>query len=277
MTDAQQPGSEQRPVNVWPSRDFLKAADAASYSDVIAQEVPVALVYNGISHVVMMASPIQLEEFARGFSLTEGIVTGPEDIYAIDIAEQSLGVEVALRVSNRSFAQVKNRRRTLTGRSGCGLCGAESLEQVRQPLQPLTAQFTLPHSAIKLATSLLGEHQPLQDLSGAVHGAAWCDLNGHILAACEDVGRHNALDKLVGLLWADRAFQQPGFLLISSRASYEIVQKAAKAEIAVVVALSAPTSLAIDIAQETGITLIGFSRQDRHVTYANGHRLTEAS
>lgn len=268
------PGTVERKVTVWPS-----AADHVG-GDLIAHEVAVALVYNGVSHAVMMASPLQLEAFALGFSFTEGIINRAEDVYAIDVVKQEKGIEVALTVSNRCFTQLKSRRRHLTGRSGCGICGAESLEQVRQPLTEVNASFRISHAAINRATADLAAHQPLQGLTGALHGAAWCDREGHIVSVCEDVGRHNALDKLIGLLWPEETlqqpvFQQPGFLLISSRASYEIVQKAAKAGIAVLAAVSAPTSLAIDIADETGITLVGFSRQHRHVAYTHGHRLAE--
>lgn len=264
-----QTAAVKRPVAVWPPEA------EETRSDLIAIEVAVALVYNGVSHAVMMASPLQLEEFALGFSLTEGIISRAEDIYEIDIVAQEKGIEVALTISSESFMQLKNRRRNLAGRTGCGICGAESLEEVRAPLNRVHSQFHISHGAINQATFSLAAHQPLQEITGAVHGAAWCDGEGNIIKLCEDVGRHNALDKLIGLLWSANRFGQPGFLLISSRASYEMVQKAAQAGIAIVVAVSAPTSLAIDIADETGITLIGFSRQHRHVAYTHVQRLTE--
>ena len=209
------------------------------------------------------------------FSLTEGIINRAEDIYAIDVVAQENGIEVALTISSRSFMQLKNRRRNLTGRTGCGICGAESLEQIRPVLAVVNTQLSIDHAAINRATADLATYQPLQALTGAFHGAAWCDVEGNIVRVCEDVGRHNALDKLIGLLWPSNMLKQPGFLLMSSRASYEIVQKAAKAGIAVVVAVSAPTSLAVDIADEAGITLVGFSRQHRHVVYTHSQRLTE--
>lgn len=262
-------GAVERSVAVWPK----EAAPACV--DSIAQEVAVALVYNGVSHAVMMASPVQLEAFALGFSLTEGIINKADDIYATEIVQRERGIEVELTISSQCFMNLKNRRRTLTGRSGCGICGAESLEQVRPQLEAVNADFSISHAAINRATSELAAHQPLQSLTGAVHGAAWCDADGGIVGVCEDVGRHNALDKLIGSLWSDSVLQQPGFILISSRASYEIVQKAAKAGIAIVAAVSAPTSLAIDIAEEAGITLVGFSRQDRHVAYSHAARLTQ--
>lgn len=262
-------GTEQREVAVWPARAVLEGTDA------VAQEVPVALSYNGVSHVVMMASPTQLEEFALGFSLTEGIISGPQDIYATDISQQDQGIELALTVSNRSFATVQKQRRNMTGRTGCGLCGAESLAQVHKALAPVSPNFLITHQAIEAASLSLSSQQPLQLLAGAVHAAAWCTIDGNIVCVREDVGRHNALDKLVGALWADQVFEQPGFLLISSRASFEMVQKAGSVGIAIVVALSAPTSLAIDIAGEAGITLVGFSRAGRHVSYTHPERLIE--
>ncbi|MCI2284932.1 formate dehydrogenase accessory sulfurtransferase FdhD [Colwellia sp. MSW7] len=263
----EQLGLVKQNVNVWQNNAVDRCAD------LIAQEVAVALVYNGISHAVMMVSPTALENFAIGFSLTEGIINRTDEIYAIDIIEQEKGIEIALTISSRRFIQLKGRRRSLTGRTGCGICGAESLEQVKVPLESVVSNFTIEHAAINQATVNLARHQPLQKLTGAVHGATWCDIDGNVIHVCEDVGRHNALDKLIGLLWSDHVLRQPGFLLISSRASYEIVQKAAKAGIAIIAAVSAPTTLAINIADETGITLIGFSRQNRHVVYSHAYRL----
>ena len=163
----------------------------------------------------------------------------------------------------------------MSGRSGCGVCGVESLEQVRPEFQVIADSFSISHDAINRATENFESHQPLQSHTGAVHGAAWCNETGEFFKVCEDVGRHNALDKLVGSLWNESCFKSPGFLLMSSRASFEIVMKAAKTGIAVVVAVSAPTSLAIEIADQAGITLVGFSRNNRHVVYANKQRLID--
>jgi len=264
-----QVGAVERKVTIWQSKAIEHC------NDIIAEEVAIAIVYNGISHAVMMASPLELEVFAIGFSLTEGIIEKPQDIFAIDIVTQAQGIEVALTISNRSFMQLKTRRRNLTGRTGCGICGAESLAHVRSELALINNQFSITHTTINMATSNLAVYQPLQASTGAVHGAAWCDEAGNIIRVCEDIGRHNALDKLIGSLWSNNTFQQKGFLLMSSRASYEIVQKAAKAGIAIVVAVSAPTSFAINIASEVGITLIGFSRKARHVVYSHPQRLIE--
>ena len=260
-------GATQRAIAVWPSTPDGTAVDA------VAQEFPVALIYNGISHIVMMASPVQLEAFALGFSLTEGIIDSPEELYGIDVVWGEGSAEVSLSIATRKFEAFKQVRRGLAGRSGCGICGKESLQQIHQTLAPVEGAFTVSHRAIQAATRGLSHHQPLQQQTGSVHGAAWCALDGEVVMVCEDVGRHNALDKLVGCLWSDNCFDKPGFLLMSSRASFEIVQKAAKAGIALVVTLSAPTSMAIEIAENVGMTLVGFSRAHRHVAYSHAHRL----
>ena len=244
--------------------------------DKVAEESAVALVYNGLSHAVMMVSPTELREFAVGFSFTEGIISSLEDVYDLQVTRTDLGVEVEIALSTQRFALLKDKRRSLTGRTGCGICGAESLQQIRLPVAPLDSELVVSHAAIQRATRALDARQPLQQLTGAVHGAAWCLPGGEIQFVCEDVGRHNALDKLVGKLCQKGMLGSPGFLLISSRASYEIVQKAAMAKIAIVVAVSAPTTMALDVAHDAGITLVGFSRIGRHVAYTNSQRLSQA-
>lgn len=261
----------ERTVEVWSEQKKNKT------DDLVATETAVALVYNGVSHVVMMASPVDLEAFALGFSLSEGIVNCVDDIYAVDVEVLEQGIEVSLTISNQCGTKLKNRRRNLTGRTGCGLCGAESLQQVRLPVNKVVADFSVPHNAITNAIRALPDHQPLQAKTGALHCAAWCDIAGNVLQANEDIGRHNALDKLIGQLYSGENLGQgqQGFLLISSRASYEILQKSAMVNIGIVVAMSAPTTMALDIANEAGITLVGFSRHDRHVGYTNTHRLVD--
>jgi formate dehydrogenase accessory protein FdhD len=258
-------------VSLWQQQHAINKADY------VATETAVALVYNGVSHVVMMASPVDLEAFALGFSLTEAIVASAEDVYDICTRELEEGIEVAITISNQCMEQLKGKRRNLSGRTGCGLCGAESLKQVRLPVNKVIADFSVNHKAINKAVTELPEYQPMQGKTGALHGAAWCDTSGSILQLVEDVGRHNALDKLIGKCIKNNKleFNQPGFVLISSRASYEILQKSAMVNIGMVVAASAPTSLAISIANEANITLVGFARQNRHVVYTNTHRLIE--
>ena len=270
-------GVVTRSVEVW--RGSADGSANVSVADCVARETAVALVYNGVSHAVMMATPLDLEAFALGFSLSEGIVNSAGDIYECAIDEVELGIEVALTISSQCFTKLKDKRSNLSGRTGCGICGAESLQQVHLPIPPVVADFSISHVAIDRATRALVDHQPLQTLTGALHAAAWCDVDGKLVQVCEDVGRHNALDKLIGLLWQQQSGEQKGlagragWLLISSRASYEILQKSAMVNIAIVVAISAPTSLAIEIAEQAGITLIGFSRENRHIVYTNAHRL----
>ena len=240
-------------------------------ADEIAQEVPVAMVYNDISHVVMMASPNDLEDFAIGFSLSEGIVETVADIYAIELVgdEKQLerGIEVHITIATAKAVQLKQRRRNLTGRTGCGLCGAESLQQAIRPVQQVKAQPLIAAKVVETAISQLGQEQQLQAITGAFHAAAWCDLDGSIMQLREDVGRHNALDKLLGALQRQTIDLSQGFVLVSSRASYEMVHKSSSCGVSTLVAVSAPTQMALTLAKDAGMNLIGFARSGRHVIY----------
>ncbi|OUS14340.1 formate dehydrogenase family accessory protein FdhD [Gammaproteobacteria bacterium 53_120_T64] len=245
-----------------------------SVDDQLIEEVAVALVYNGISHVVMMTTPDHLEDFALGFSLTEGIIENPKQLYELDTRVLDDGIEIAMTISNERFALLKAARRNMTGRTGCGLCGAESLEQaIRQPA-PVIAQQAYSHSAIETAVAQLESRQPLQAITGAVHGAALCHINGNIELLREDVGRHNALDKLYGAVCKQSgSVISERFVLISSRASYELVLKAAVMGVGMLVAVSAPTSLAVRLAEQVNITLVGFARSGRHMVYTHPERI----
>ncbi|CAM3500364.1 formate dehydrogenase accessory sulfurtransferase FdhD [Halomonas sp. FME1] len=239
---------------------------ANAQEDMLALEVPVALVYNGISHAVMMASPTDLEDLALGFSLSEGILAHPHECYDMELREEEHGLAVQLTISTQRLVELKQRRRNLTGRTGCGLCGTESLEQAISPIPHVIAP-ALSDAAIQHALGELLAHQPLQAVTGASHGAAWCDLNGRIQRLREDVGRHNALDKLIGSLAGDGVLLDEGFVLVSSRASYEMVHKCASAGIGALVAVSAATALAVEQAREAGLLLAGFARPGRHLIY----------
>lgn len=242
--------------------------------DCVAEEVAVALIYNGISHAVMLATPQDLEEFALGFSLTEGIITQPGEIYGMDIVPRSNGIEVNLEISAERFQSLKAMRRSMAGRTGCGLCGAESLDMAIRPTRTLhNLPLQVQSEAIHRACLAIRSQQKLQTLTGATHACAWANPHGKIQYLREDVGRHNALDKLIGAR-ARQAEQDIGFALTTSRASYEMVQKAASAGIPMLIAISAPTGLAIRIAQDCGITLVGFARDDQHVVYSHAHRIT---
>ena len=239
--------------------------------DQIAEEVPVAMTFNGISHAVMMASPNDLEDFATGFSLSEGIVESCDEIYGIDVIRPTdtltAGIEVQIAISSQRAAELKQRRRNLTGRTGCGLCGAESLQQAIRPIRKVSKTELISADAVETAIGQLTKRQPLQSLTGAFHGAAWCNLDGEIQMIREDVGRHNALDKLLGALKRDKTDLTTGFTLVSSRASYEMVHKASTCGVSTLVAVSAPTGLALDLARQSGLNLIGFARPGKHVVY----------
>ncbi len=242
-------------------------------SDVVAEEVPIAMVYNGISHVVMMATPQNLEDFVLGFSLTEGICDTPADIFGVDRVDTPDGIELQIEISERCFQRLKNMRRNMTGRTGCGLCGAESLQQAIRLPPPVTVDEPVCSDVIVRAMQAMPQQQPLNLATGAVHAAAWSDRQGNIFLLREDVGRHNALDKLIGAL--ANTERPPGFLLVTSRASYEMVQKAGWAKMGLLAAVSAPTSLAIELAKNLNITLLGFVRGDDFVVYANSHGISE--
>jgi FdhD protein len=245
-----------------------------SGSDHIAVELPVALTYNRLSHVVMMATPADLEDFALGFSLTEGIIGSPTDLLATKVLPRDGGMEVAMTISEAWFDRLATQRRNLTGRTGCGLCGAERIEQALRYPAAVADSLRISHGAIELALQSLQQHQPLQALTGASHAAAWCGPAGEILLLREDVGRHNALDKLLGAL-ARQAFDpSTGFVLVSSRASYEMVYKTAVMGVQLLVAVSAPTTLAIEFAERCGLSLVGFARPGRHNVYSFKQRIT---
>ena len=249
-------------------------------TDQVAEEVPIAMVYNGISHVVMLATPADLADFALGFSLSEGIFRYKSDLYGVDIIPQPQGLELQMDVATQCFVQLKERRRNLTGRTGCGLCGAESLDQaLRLPVQSINdAVLKIPVISIQTAFNTMQLHQPLQQATGATHACAWVSAQGEIQLVREDVGRHNAMDKLIGglanLSGSDKTLiSQDGFVLASSRASVEMVQKVATAGISILAAISAPTGLAIRVAESYGVTLIGFLRDNQFVIYTHKHRI----
>ncbi|CAA7626268.1 formate dehydrogenase accessory sulfurtransferase FdhD [Magnetospirillum sp. SS-4] len=244
--------------------------------DMAAAEVPVSLEYNGISHAVMLASPSDLEDFAIGFSLTEGIVDHPGDILDLEVDERCEGFAVRLTIASARFHRLKQHRRTLAGRTGCGLCGAESLSQVFRDIAPVAATARMKPSALQGAFMDLAANQPLQRLTGATHAAAWAEPDGTVVLIREDVGRHNALDKLVGAMALAGIDAAAGAAMVTSRASYEMVQKAAATGIGILAAISAPTVLAIRMAEALNLTLVGFARRDHHVLYAGRQRIGES-
>jgi FdhD protein len=251
----------------------LRGGQRFAGTDRVAEEVPVAMEFNGISHAVMLATPCDLEDFALGFALSEGIITCPADLYSIELVESEQGLTMRQEISAECFARLKQYRRNLAGRTGCGLCGTESLNQALRSVRRVDHDFHIDAVAIGHALQLIRAPQLLHQATGAVHAAAWCDAAGEISMLREDVGRHNALDKLVGALARNGVATDKGFALVTSRASYEMVQKAATAGMAILVAISAPTALAIDVALAANIALVGFARERDIVVYAHPERI----
>jgi len=241
---------------------------------VVPDEVPVALVYNGISHVVMMATPLDLEDFALGFSLSEGILAEPGELLDMEAERVGDGVEVRLQITGRAFAGLKERRRNLTGRTGCGLCGVDSIDQAVRDLPPIKNDRRFAAASIFRALDQLPSLQVLNRESRTLHAAAFCDADGTVLALREDVGRHNALDKLIGALRRRKIDPAAGFGVITSRCSSEMVQKAVAMGLPMLVAVSAPTGLAQELADRYGLTLIGLARSDSLIIVSQGWRLT---
>ena len=250
----------------------LHGGVAREARDWIAEECAVALVFNGISHAVMMATPADLEDFATGFALTEGLIEDLSELRGIEVAAAAAGIEVQIDVSPACEWRLRERRRTLAGRTGCGLCGVDSLAGVRLPIAPL-APLDVAAAAVAQAQRSLHEWQAMQQLTGATHAAAWCDLAGTPRVVREDVGRHNALDKVIGAMRRNNTDVRGGFACITSRASFEMAQKSARAGIAALAAVSAPTALAVDVARGCGQLLLGFVRGDDLVAYTFPERL----
>ncbi|PKO50266.1 MAG: sulfurtransferase FdhD [Betaproteobacteria bacterium HGW-Betaproteobacteria-20] len=240
--------------------------------DCLAEETPVALIYNGISHAVMLATAQDLEDFALGFSLSEGILQSAGELYGIEVQVQSNGIELHCEIASERFSQLKERRRTLAGKTGCGLCGAENLAQAMRYPAPLKAQHTFEAASIIRGLQAIQLQQKLQQKTGATHASAYVQADGTVNLVREDVGRHNALDKLIGAL-AKQNSDKAGFIITTSRASFEMVQKTASAGVSMLVAVSAPTGLAVRVAMQCGLTLVGFTRENRHVIYSHGDRI----
>ena len=248
----------------------------AEVEDWVSDEVPIALEFNGISHAVMLATPSDMEDFALGFALCEGIVESAADLYECEVHRSDRGVTVSMQVSARCFAALKTRRRSLAGRTGCGVCGVESLAQVFRPVPAITSKTSVRPDAIARAMRAMRERQTLNQITGSMHAAAWCNADGSVRLLREDVGRHNALDKLIGAMAhaGDVDGQtSEGFIAVTSRASIEMVQKAAVAGAPLLAAVSAPTRLAIDTARAAGISLVGLVRGDDLVVYAHADRV----
>lgn len=260
---AQPPASAA--VTAQPLRFGAEPAQAREIE--IAVETPINIVYGNMPYAVMMASPSDLEDFVTGFSLTEGIVRSADEIRGIAVEPKDEGVIVTVELAPGRFREHLARRRNLSGRTSCGLCGVETIEEIPMADAATRAARAVPAAAIEAALAALDRQQPLNQLTHAVHAAAWCDAAGAILAVREDVGRHNALDKLIGARLRARADASEGFLLVTSRASFEMVEKAAIFGAGTLVAISAPTSLAVERAQHLGLTLAAVARRDGCIVF----------
>jgi FdhD protein len=249
----------------------ISAGIARTASDLLAEEVPVAVHYDGEPFAVMMVSPGDMEDFAYGFSLTEGRAN-PADIVDIEVRTVLEGLLLDIRTRNPVPAGAIPER-LLPGRSGCGICGNRMLEDVVKRPAPVSDGVAIEVAALEAALAALQDRQPLNTATGATHAAAWALPDGTLMLVREDVGRHNALDKLIGAMARDELDAGMGFALVTSRASYEMVTKAAMAGIGLLAAISAPTALAVDLARDCGLTLVGFVRPGRQVIYSHPHRL----
>jgi len=247
----------------------LRDGAATAKEECVAEEVAVALEVNGIAHAVMLATPADLEDFALGFLLSEAIIDARADLLDVEFASVESGIALRATVAQRCVHRLKERRRALAGRTGCGLCGTESIAEAVRPIRGDVAGIVVEAAALERAMRSLHDGQTLQRLTGATHAAAWITLDGELVTVREDVGRHNALDKLIGALSRSGADLAAGFVAVTSRASYEMVHKTASAGIGLLAAISAPTGLAIRMAESAGLTLVGFVRGANATVYSH--------
>lgn len=260
-------GIATRPVDRH-RQDGVKRVD-----DDIAEEVPIAFVYNDRPFAVMMATPVDIEDFALGFALSEGIVEHADELIVDGVQQLLEGIEVRLRIPARRQTALNRRRRSMSGRSGCGVCGSELLETALRTPVAVSEGIVIDATALRGALHGLRHSQPLNARTGATHAAAWADRAGVVSIVREDVGRHNALDKLIGAMSRARVDPQAGFVVVTSRASYEMAMKTASIGVSLLAAISAPTALAISLAERTNLTLIGFARDDGYAVYTHPRRL----
>jgi FdhD protein len=244
---------------------------------VVPEETAISFTYDGGSYAVMMATPQNLEDFALGFTFTEGLVSSPADIRQLDIVEHDTGVELRMWLVEPRAAALSERRRYLAGPTGCGLCGIDSLDEaVRTPARVREGKMFAP-AEIMRAIETLPPHQELNRQTRAVHAAAFWHSDAGLLAVREDVGRHNALDKLAGALLRENVSTQDGLILLTSRVSVEMVQKTAAIGGPVIVAVSAPTALAVRTAEAAGITLVAVARSDGFEVFTHPQRVKETT
>lgn len=240
----------------------------------VPQETPVAFSYGGTTHAVMMASPADLDDFALGFSLTEGVISSPDEIEAMAIEEAGEGIDIQIMLKDKAGERFSARRRHLAGPVGCGLCGIESIDEALRPVKDVGKKsLTLTHEDIALAVRLLGRQQELHAQTGAVHAAGFYIPGKGVVAVREDVGRHNALDKLAGALAKEGIDGATGAVVVTSRVSVEMVQKTAAIGSSAILAVSAPTALAIRMADEAGMILVALVRGEEFDVFTHKERL----
>ena len=244
--------------------------------DAVASEIPVALHYNGAPFAVLMATPCNLPDLALGFSLSEAIVASPGEVRIDAVAESLDGIAISMTIPAMRAEALEDRRRNLPGYGGCGVCGSASIEAVLRPPPAIAGDARFDEGALHRALAELHQRQPLNAATGATHAAGFADADGELLLVREDVGRHNALDKLVGAMASVDIDAAGGFAVVTSRASYELAMKAAQAGIPLLAAISAPTSLAIALAESANLCLVGFARDGHCGVYAHAGRLLRA-
>lgn len=257
-----EPQSNVAPSHTHPVTRIMRSGEAIPATRELANETPVAIEFDGSAYAVMMATPADLEDFAVGFALAERIIAAATDIARIDIRYGTRGIGIDLRLHEGKSVRLAERRRSLPGQSGCGLCGISAIDEVLPELTPLSSAPRLDPAALFVALDTLSAHQTLNRATGAVHAAAWCSSDGTLAAVREDVGRHNAFDKVIGHLARRQREPGNGFALLTSRCSYELVQKAILARIPALVTVSAPTELAVEMARAANLTLVALARKD---------------
>ena len=261
------------------SRPLLQLGDdgASPGSAIVAEEVPIALVYNGRPYVVVMGTPSDLEDLAVGFSRTEAVVDDSSQIERLDVVRASHGIELQIQIPAANAERLEARARALVSRTGCGLCGVETITDALRVPTPLSSRLTVTAEALWLAGAELSRQQTLNNETKTVHGAGWAMADGRSSIVREDVGRHNALDKVLGALARSGTNAADGFVVVTSRASYEMIQKAAVCGIELVAAISRPTGLAIRFAEAAEMTLVGLLRGRSANVYCHAERITHLS
>jgi FdhD protein len=254
-------------------RDVWQGGRLTGGTRTVPEETPIAFSYDGSSWAVMMATPADLRDFAIGFSLTEGIVASPAEIVSLDIVEEAAGIELRMRLATPRAEALAARRRMLTGPVGCGLCGIESIDEALRPVPAVLAEATATPADVDAALAAMAGAQKLNRLTHAVHAAAFWTRDRGLVAVREDVGRHNALDKLAGALAGEGIAPATGLVLLTSRLSVELVQKAAVMGAPILVSVSAPTALALSTAEAAGISVVAVARADGFEIFTKPQRI----